>query len=196
MKITLSRDEIKSIVAQHYGLNADFFLEISSERSSVPDRHRDMPAAASTVITVNSNNQVVDVKSTTAEEATDKKEVTEEKKIEPSLFSICQVCGKKFISKNSNTKTCSRSCRSKLIYQGRKDRGLPAPVKNSVDYQKYGLIIEDFLNSSDSIRPIDDEGLTADGILYRYRRASKIFNFDDKVKFSREAKQLKMVKEY
>lgn len=196
MKITLSREEIKELVATHYGLNADFLLEISSERASAVRND------VTTITTVNSNNQVVDIQHQppvihSDDARTDSNTVEHISAPSPDVaFKKCEVCGKKFIPKTKKVRTCSKSCRSKLIYNERKAKTGEAVTRDAVDYEKYGIIIEDFLNSSDSIRIVDRENLSLNGILYRYRKASKLFNFEDKLKFSKEDHQIKMVKEY
>lgn len=192
MKIILSREEIKSIVAEHYGITAEFGLEISSERSAV-EKKSNPSTASDKVFVVNSNNQVIDIKPKSdiyESDETPKKLTLDEG---PGMKK-CVICGQPFIPKTKKVVTCSRSCRSKYIYKNRISKGNPNLGHQRIDIEKYGLVIENFLNSSGKTASVDLEGLSLSGMSYRYNKAAKAYDYESKVKLSVNNNELFLVK--
>ncbi len=133
MKIVLSRDEIKKMVAEKYGITADYILEISTENATKTRQEM--------ITTVNSNNQVVDFKVEKPEEELKKKPI-----------------------KN------------------------PFPEKTTVDYEKYALRIEEFLNSTGKTMTVNLEGLSLGGMEWRIRTAAKMYGLSGKFKITKSTK--------
>lgn len=155
MKVVLSRDEIKKMVAEKFGMNTDnFILEISTENATKSKDERIFTAI------VNNNNQVVDMK---VENANDT--------LPPAAVKIKEKAAERVLEKSE------------------KEYKTKIPNKAVVDYDKYALRIEEFLNSTGKTMKVDDlEGLTLAGMEYRIRIAARMYDLNTKIKITKSSK--------
>ncbi len=112
----------------------------------------------------------------------------------------CVICGKNFYTENEKAKTCSAHCRSVLVAKICKEKNIkcgrkatafnegPLPSNPKIDYSKYGIIIEQFLNSTGRTTSVDLEGLSPTGMCSRYATAAKMFGFRDKISLNANSK--------
>lgn len=138
MKVVVSRDEIKQIISEKFGLT-DFILEISSENA--------VKVKPEIVTTVNNQNQIIDVK------------------IEKSNGDVPVEELKKKQKKSDHI-----------------------PTNTVVDYEKYALMIEEFLNSTGTTMGVDLEGLTPAGMEYRIRTAARMYGLNGRFILTKSTK--------
>lgn len=154
MKVVISRDEIKKMIAEKFGMNTDdFILEISTENAT---KSKDEKIFTTTI---NNNNQVVDMK---VEKVNDTL---------PGVVKIKEKVAERFLGKSD------------------KEYKTKIPDRPVVDYEKYALRIEEFLNSTGKTMKIEDlEGLTLAGMEYRIRTAARMYDLNDKIRLTKSSK--------
>ncbi|MBO7450431.1 MAG: hypothetical protein J6U54_08675 [Clostridiales bacterium] len=136
MKVVVSRDEIKQMISEKFGLT-DFILEISSENA--------VKVKPEIVTTVNNQNQIIDVK------------------IEKSNGDV-------------------------PVEEPKKKKSDHIPTNTVVDYEKYALMIEEFLNSTGTTMGVDLEGLTPAGMEYRIRTAARMYGLNGRFILTKSTK--------
>ena len=211
MKITVSRQEIEDMIREKYGMNSDFILEISDEKavkrtqdiqppSYIPQKNK--PVVYSSPIKVDSSGFIVNDNESIDKPLKVDKGSHHSKKKNVKISKKCEICGKPFYT-SGEARTCSPHCRSLLTAKICKEKGIKVgrhstnkpssvdvPANPKIDYTKYGVIIEDFLNSDNVGRTmsLDLEGLTAKGMCCRYAIAAKMFGLRDKITLSANKK--------
>lgn len=69
-----------------------------------------------------------------------------------------------------------------------------SPKPTIIDFTDYGVIIEQFISSEEKEKQVNKEGLSRSTILYRYRKAIKIFGFSG-VKMIQRGQEVWIVKD-
>lgn len=145
MKVVVSRDEIKQMISEKFGLT-DFILEISSENA--------VKVKPEIVTTVNNQNQVIDVK----------------------------------IEKSNGDVPIEDPNVVEVVEKPKKKKSDHIPTNTVVDYEKYALMIEEFLNSTGTTMSVDLEGLTPAGMEYRIRTAARMYGLNGRFILTKSTK--------
>lgn len=181
MKIVLTRDEVKNIVADKLGLTPeDFILQISTELATNSNH------TTQAIVTVDGNGFIQDTKKIdeTEYERSIKREV-----INQSVEEFKKYFGKSNdqASASDNIDTCVDNSTSKCDNLDNSGDNATKKVDRRcilrIDYAAIAREIERFIASDlDEIELPIDEGKTASGIHNRYNRAMRMYNLDDKVR--------------
>ena len=151
MKIVLSRDEVKDIVGQHFGVK-NFILEISTERATKP-----IKCDKDNIIITDENMLVVDKKNPDSV-------ALKEADPDSGLPEIAKTDNVTEVEEVSSTEQVD----AKLYRRGGGARG-------SVDYEGYHKQINDFIASGKKELRVSSDGLTSKGIYWRYWQCRKKF---------------------
>lgn len=183
MKIVLTRDEIKKIVADRFNLSVEeFILQISAELATSP-KH-----STESIITIDGNGFIQNTKKIDEPSEEEKKEAIKE-----SAEEFKKYFSKKEESadKEENAKEDNDNLVNSIIIKPKRTRkkidnsDKPKRTVKRIDYRALADEVERFLASN--INEIDlpiDPDRTASGIHHRYKTATEMYNLDDKVKIS------------
>ena len=207
LTLTITEEEIIDILREKYQVSSDMnlVLEIVPETQKYRavtttsiDKRPNIPATKPVkTFKTDKEGLIVTTNDTEFEKPPVKKQETKivSKKQASDEIRKCEICGAVFTSLREGTRTCSPHCRSLLTMKIRKGQAKKAvkPTKQhkdglKVDYTEYGVRIENFLKSTGRTASVDLEGLTASGMLYRYRKAAEIFGFNKKIKLNANQK--------
>lgn len=124
----------------------------------------------------------------------------------------CVICGKNFKSGGPRSKYCSEQCRHAgtseyvpsipgvtertVMKQKEGSFKCAVPKEPRIDYMHYAEKIEEFLNSNENVKVIDNEDISAAGMRDRYKIAANMFDLADKIHllYSSKRKTLRMTR--
>ena len=183
MKIVLTRDEIKKIVADRFNLSVDeFILQISAELATSPQH------SIESIVTVDNTTGVVeDIKRISpAEEAEKKASIAESAAEFKKYFNKDKKEAEKKVDipLNDKKKNSELATRVKKKLNGEIDKR----TQPRIDYRAVANEIERFLASNINEIDLPTENRTASGIHRRYQAAAEQFGLIDKIRFIEKRK--------